>query len=309
VLVSNNAKEKSARKRKGTIFVPYRTSVLVVDDHPHFRDLLMDLLRSAGIGKLYGAASGLEALELLETIEPTVVMTDWIMPKMDGLELCTKIRQELREPVKSIPIIMVTGNAKPSDLQMARDMGIDEFLAKPITIRLVLERLKLVIENPRPFVDEEAYRGPCRRRRAQTAFAGPWRREDDGVFVENADDPIGRLARAAVFSAVGKLAPAVASAREGDRQALLSIPPIVAEILSSAKTARDKSVARAGSALSRYIASLAPHEAPRVDVLETLANGLTVLVALDPKRVEQREEVAVGLERVLAKATNLVKID
>jgi two-component system, chemotaxis family, chemotaxis protein CheY len=61
----------------------------------------------------------------------------------------------------------------------ARDAGVNEFLAKPLTARGVIERIHQVVENPRPFVRSDDYFGPDRRRRADPAYRGPKRRSTD----------------------------------------------------------------------------------------------------------------------------------
>jgi hypothetical protein len=69
----------------------------------------------------------------------------------------------------------------------ARDAGVTEFLAKPLTARGVVERLHQAIDNKRPFIRSLSYFGPDRRRRADALFQGPWRRESDS---ENANQNV-----------------------------------------------------------------------------------------------------------------------
>ena len=66
----------------------------------------------------------------------------------------------------------------------ARDAGVNEFLAKPVTARSLIHRINLVIEHPRPFIRCSTYFGPDRRRRAEPGFKGPWRRQGDPGVVE-----------------------------------------------------------------------------------------------------------------------------
>ena len=64
-------------------------------------------------------------------------------------------------------------------VQEARNAGVNEFLAKPLTARGVVERINQIVEHPRPYVKTEAYFGPDRRRRSDPNFQGPFRREGD----------------------------------------------------------------------------------------------------------------------------------
>jgi FixJ family two-component response regulator len=77
------------------------------------------------------------------------------------------------------PVIMVTGHSTLARVHEARDAGVNEFLAKPLTARGVIERLHQAIEHPRPYVRSADYFGPDRRRRNDPNFKGPWRRAGD----------------------------------------------------------------------------------------------------------------------------------
>ncbi len=78
------------------------------------------------------------------------------------------------------PVIMITGHSTLQRVNEARDAGVNEFLAKPLTARGVLDRVGLVIDHPRPFVKTDSYFGPDRRRRSDPHWDGPWRRDADG---------------------------------------------------------------------------------------------------------------------------------
>ena len=74
---------------------------------------------------------------------------------------------------------MITGHSTERRVHEARDAGVNEFMAKPLTARGVLERLALVIDHPRPFIRSDDYFGPDRRRRTDPRYDGPWRRAGD----------------------------------------------------------------------------------------------------------------------------------
>jgi DNA-binding response OmpR family regulator len=79
-------------------------------------------------------------------------------------------------PNPYVSIIMVTGYTQLEHVHLARDAGVTEFLAKPISANSVLARMTAVIENPRAFVRTPDYFGPCRRRRHDKDYTGPERR-------------------------------------------------------------------------------------------------------------------------------------
>ena len=139
-------------------------SILVADDQPFFRVLLTEVLRNLTVRELSVASDGAEAFEAYQMIRPDVVITDWVMPEMDGLELTRKIRQMPDERMRAVPVILVTANNRKIQIEEARGAGVDEFILKPVSIKSVGDRLREVIERPRPFVDSATYKGPCRRR-------------------------------------------------------------------------------------------------------------------------------------------------
>ncbi len=104
--------------------------VLVVDDSPIYRRLISDHLREWGFDVTL-ANDGVEAWAILNrTACPTLVLTDWVMPEMDGVELCRKIRAN--KPTEDyIYTILLTSKDEKSDLLKAMEAGADDYLAKP----------------------------------------------------------------------------------------------------------------------------------------------------------------------------------
>jgi two-component system chemotaxis response regulator CheY len=154
-------------------------SVLIVDDSPHMRRLLNAMLGAMGLTKINTAEDGAEALKTIAADPPDIVVTDADMRPMDGIELVRRLRAGENPDDPHTPVIMVTGHCERSWVEDARDVGVDEFLAKPITAEALHRRLAEVILNPRPFVRTEEYVGPDRRRRDNAAYRGPKRREAD----------------------------------------------------------------------------------------------------------------------------------
>lgn len=154
--------------------------ILLVDDNHHMRVLLIELLRAVGINKVFEATDGAEGLQMMRAHPVDIVMTDLAMEPLDGIDFVRLLRNSPDSPNQMVPVIMVTGHLTVRRIQEARDAGVNEFVAKPITARNVLERLQLIIDHPRPFVRTDDYFGPDRRRRNDPAYAGPWRRSGDG---------------------------------------------------------------------------------------------------------------------------------
>jgi DNA-binding response OmpR family regulator len=99
------------------------------------------------------------------------------MPIFDGLELTQMVRQPGANSNPYVAIIMLTGHSEKQRVMAARDAGVTEFLAKPISAKGLYERIVNVVANPRPFIKTKVYFGPDRRRNANANYAGPERRK------------------------------------------------------------------------------------------------------------------------------------
>jgi CheY-like chemotaxis protein len=149
---------------------------LVCDDNPHMRRILRTLLHSFGAREVYEAEDGATALEMYTHYVPDIVITDWSMPIFDGLELAQMIRQPESKGNPFAPIIMLTGHSEKRRVTVARDAGVTEFLAKPISAKGLYQRILNVVASPRPFIKTKTYFGPDRRRNTTNAYIGPERR-------------------------------------------------------------------------------------------------------------------------------------
>ena len=150
---------------------------LVCDDNPHMRRILRTLLHSFGAREVYEAEDGATALEMYTHYAPDIVITDWAMPIFDGLELTQMIRQPGANANPYVPIIMLTGHSEKKRVISARDAGVTEFLAKPISAKSLYQRILNVVVNPRPFIKTKNYLGPDRRRNVNPNYIGPERRK------------------------------------------------------------------------------------------------------------------------------------
>lgn len=152
---------------------------LIVEDNPHMRSLLKTLLHALGLKRVYEAADGAAGFDALRECMPDFILTDLSMKPVDGLEFSRRVRSGRDSPNPYIPIIMVTGHTERPRIMAARDAGVTEILAKPITAQNLMLRICEVVDKPRAFVRCESYFGPDRRRRNIPDYAGPWRRHDD----------------------------------------------------------------------------------------------------------------------------------
>ena len=164
------------------------TKILIIDDMAPMLTLCKSILNIFGFKNVYLAHNGQEALDLTIRNDPDLIITDWMMKPMDGLEFTREVRKNPLCPNPYVPIIMMTGFSSKLRVESARDYGITEFLVKPFTSRDLYNRIVQIIEKPRQFVDADNFFGPDRRRRHMKDYEGPQRRDDDIATKEQSDD-------------------------------------------------------------------------------------------------------------------------
>jgi CheY-like chemotaxis protein len=159
--------------------------ILLVDDNHHMRLLLAEILKAVGVRQIFEASDGAQGLTMLRNQRVDIIMTDLSMQPLDGIDFVRLLRNSPDSPDQLCPVIMITGHSTLQRVHDARNAGVNEFLAKPLTARGVVERISQVIDHPRPYVRTPNYFGPDRRRRADANYYGPWRREGDAAHPDS----------------------------------------------------------------------------------------------------------------------------
>ena len=115
-------------------------TILVVDDSCIMRDIVKDIFSSLNIPCWYlDAENGKEALQLLETNKVDLILLDWNMPEMDGMEFLTKIR--VMPDYKDKPVIMVTSEAAKYNIVEALENGATDYIVKPVNEKEFMEKI------------------------------------------------------------------------------------------------------------------------------------------------------------------------
>lgn len=156
-----------------------KVSILVVEDNEAMLDLIKSLLETFGVGRIYVARNGKEGFDRFCATNPDLVLCDWIMEPVDGLDFADMVRNDPASPNKFAPVILMTGFSEKRRVLMARDTGINEFLVKPFNVRELYRRIAQVIERPRQFVRCSDFFGPDRRRTRNEEYGGPKRRDEE----------------------------------------------------------------------------------------------------------------------------------
>ncbi|MBM3534915.1 MAG: response regulator [Alphaproteobacteria bacterium] len=166
-----------------------RLAVLIIDDNQHMRSLVRTILESLGVTQIMEARDGAHALEKMSQTQIDLLIADWNMEPMDGLDLTRHLRTSPESPDQFVPVIMLSGHTERARVMQARDAGVTEFMAKPVSARSLYARIVSIIENPRPFVRTNDYFGPDRRRQ-MLPFEGPERRKGAGAESAKPGQPL-----------------------------------------------------------------------------------------------------------------------
>jgi DNA-binding response OmpR family regulator len=117
-------------------------TILVVDDNKGALEFLLLLLSKHGL-PVIGASSGNQCLDIVKSRPVGLIILDVMMPAMDGLEVC----EELKKITPSIPIILLTARDDMTTRAAAMDLGVSEFVAKPVNNRDLLDRVRMQLRN------------------------------------------------------------------------------------------------------------------------------------------------------------------
>ena len=150
-------------------------SVLLVEDNPEMMKIMVQALECFGIKNVWTAHDGEEGFSIFTKQNPDLVISDWQMTPIDGLEMCRWIRRNRMSPNRMVPIILISGYAALPRVAQARDIGVTEFMIKPFKAEELARKIMHVIEKPRDFVEASDFVGPDRRRRVD-GFKGSERR-------------------------------------------------------------------------------------------------------------------------------------
>ncbi|PCI85136.1 MAG: two-component system response regulator [Hyphomicrobiales bacterium] len=151
-------------------------SFLIIDDNSMMVTILKTLLHGFGVHEIYDANDAISGFEELTSTKIDIILLDNKMNTLDGIEFTRMVRTANDSPNHYIPIIMISAYTERSRIQAARDVGVNEFICKPISAKSLNARITEVIEHPRKFIETPQYFGPDRRRIKKSGYNGPERR-------------------------------------------------------------------------------------------------------------------------------------
>lgn len=119
--------------------------VLVVDDSSTMRRIIANALKKVGCGDIVEAGNGAEGLQQLSGGGIDLVVTDWNMPVMNGLEFVRELRALAASA--TVPVLMVTTNAESTDISGAKEAGVNDYVVKPFTADTLTEKISALIKK------------------------------------------------------------------------------------------------------------------------------------------------------------------
>lgn len=280
-------------------FDPAAYCALVVDPNHYHRSIALDQLRAMGMRRVLAASDVAEAWEMLCLKKPDIVLVEWMAESGDGLDFVRRVRMSEGVHNRAVPIFMLTARGAFTDVESARAAGVDGYLRKPISTLEVRKRLRKVVLNPQPFVVTATYVGPCRRRRQDPLYKGPFRRVDDPVAPQmvGEDEVSVSLARA-------RVATLEAYARDlvsGDQAAARKVYQAAQALHDVAQDIQDANLAFATREMMRYFKSQGATNRLDADVVRTHVAALHQLAHIPHALGDERDRVAQGLKRMVDK--------
>ena len=146
-------------------------NILVVDNNAYMRRLTRTMLTNLGAKSVIEAGDGLVALEAIRTCDPDIMLLDWDMPVLNGMEVMRIVRSPGVFPRPNLPIVMLTNRAQRHEVMEALCHGAHEFLLKPTSPKALCDRLMSIVVNPRPMMKLGKYYVPAPRRMPVAARA------------------------------------------------------------------------------------------------------------------------------------------
>ena len=120
------------------------SKVVIVDDEPFILMMLEDRLRAAGIG-VVTLRESINALEVIRKEMPDLIILDWMMPEVSGLELCISLKKD--PDLNNIPIFMLTAKGRDTHQRLGLECGVTRYIKKPFSPRALVEMVRKAVEK------------------------------------------------------------------------------------------------------------------------------------------------------------------
>ena len=143
------------------------TSIVLVEDDSTIRTILQMALRAEGYTRIQAAARGDEGLELIRRVKPSLVLLDLMLPGLDGLTICRRVRED--PALADVRIIMLTAKSEDADIVRGLELGADDYVTKPFSRTVLLARVAAVLRRVDPLAGAKSIDGLVLDDRGRTA--------------------------------------------------------------------------------------------------------------------------------------------
>ncbi|MEZ5937498.1 MAG: response regulator [Hyphomonadaceae bacterium] len=293
--------------RKPRPLKPRSLAALIIDPNNFLRGLTAEILRNLNLTDLSLARNLTAAQTYLIDRHFDVILLAW--EPDEGSETAgylawlKDLRRVPDDRIRRLPVILVTSSLTKQLVIEARDAGVDEFLTRPISPTAMKQRLEMVIQTPRPFVDCSVYVGPCRRRKNPADYHGEKRRagERRGDRPSRMTDAEVEAAKEPIRVALTALRAACAQLRASDPVSIDNACRDINEARTIAQAQKDHALISSLAAFEAYITMSTPLGQTDANVINTALNALEQLAALPLNYVEARDSVAIALGKAIQK--------
>jgi len=289
--------------RKPRPLKPRTLQVLVVDANTFSRGLIADILRSLNVTNITSARNEDMANTFLIERPTDVIMLSWEEgDSIDGLSFVRQLRKNEHDRLRRLPVVLITAGLTRQMVINGRDAGVDEFLAKPISPMALSQRLEMVVETPRPFVDCNVFLGPCRRRKNPADYYGAKRRAGERVSERPAmidQDEI--AAQTPIRLIMSQLRETCAHLRASRPEALASTIEQIKIAEGIAIESKDHTLHAGLASFESYVGVATPLGQIEEPALNTALTALEQLAALPQNYAEARDSVAIALSKAIQK--------
>lgn len=290
--------------RKPRPLKPRTLSVLVADANNFSRGLIGEILRSLNVTDISNARNTEMANAFLVERPIDVILVSWEeADNFDGLGFVRALRRMDDDNLRRLPVVFVTSGLNRQTVINGRDAGVDEFLAKPISPLAMRQRLEMVVETPRPFVDCSVYVGPCRRRKNPAEYYGAKRRAGDRAAASATTmiDHDEIAAQTPIRLTLAELRQTCKLLRASRPESLAAALQHVMTAKGIASESADHALHSGLAAFESYISVATPLGQLDDLVIQTALNALEQLAVLPLSYAEARDSVAIALGKAIQK--------
>jgi CheY-like chemotaxis protein len=271
-------------------------AVCLVEPNKFEGQIILDLLRAAGVEKVRMFADQTVAMEALEVVNANIVVAAFEMTPLDGASWTRQFRRNHKLANRKAAIFITSGAFSRSMAEECRHAGANALIGKPVSGKVLMATINKVLATPRPFIDAEGYVGPCRRAGIVTAGAPRKRRKADASAQAASAAPM------TLEQAVENLATAAAQF-VADSRKIDACEAALRAVQAYAVNVGDGPLMRACAAFALQISATSGQRKEAAHAaIEACANGVSHLAATPVSEAARRDAIAENVRQAVAKA-------